>query len=140
MVYVWLGIVLLLILIEAITINLTTIWFVISGVAAMLLTFVTKVFLIQFALFVLLGVFLLVTTKPFLQSKLDKTKVKTNGDRVVGMKGIVTSEITNKNYGEVKVDGKLWTAFADKKIKVDTTIEVLKIDGIKLKVKEIEED
>ena len=52
------------------------------------------------------------------------------------MKGIVTEEITKKKSGEVKVDGKRWTAISDKKIKVDSTVKVLEIDGVKLKVEE----
>lgn len=139
MVYVWLGIVLILIFIEAMTVNLTTIWFVVSGIVAMLLTFFTDIFLIQFSVFVILGIILLITTRPFLQKKFGN-KVRTNLDRVIDMTGTVTKEITENNYGEVKVDGKYWTALADRKIKVDTVIEVLEIDGVKLKVREKKED
>lgn len=140
MVYIWLGIVLLLALVEVITVNLTTVWFVASGIVAMLLSFVTDIFLIQFAVFVILGIILLFTTRPILQKRFNQNYVRTNADRVVGMSGIVTEEITKTNSGEVKVDGKLWTALANKKIKVDTIIEVLEIDGVKLKVKEKEEE
>ena len=52
------------------------------------------------------------------------------------MRGIVTEEITKKRPGEVKVDGKKWTAISDKKIKIDSTVRVLEIDGVKLKVEE----
>lgn len=139
MMYVWLCIVLFLAVVEAITVNLTTIWFILSGLVAMLLTLCTDSFLIQFAVFVILGIFLLLTTRSFLQKKWNQIKVRTNADRVIGMRGIVTEEITKNKYGEVKVDGKLWTALADKKIKVNATIEVLEIDGVKLKVKEMED-
>lgn len=139
MMYAWLCIVLFLAVVEAITVNLTTIWFILSGLVAMLLTLCTDSFLIQFAVFVILGIFLLLTTRSFLQSKWNQIKVRTNADRVIGMRGIVTEEITKNKYGEVKVDGKLWTALADKKIKVNATIEVLEIDGVKLKVKEMED-
>lgn len=139
MMYVWLCIVLFLAVVEALTVNLTTIWFILSGLVSMILTAVTDSFLIQFAVFVLLGIFLLLTTRSFLQKKWNQIKVRTNADRVIGMRGIVTEEITKNKYGEVKVDGKLWTALADKKIKVNATIEVLEIDGVKLKVKEMED-
>ncbi len=140
MVYIWLGIVLLLAAVEVMTVNLTTIWFVVSGILAIIISFITDVFLIQFAVFVIVGIILLITTRSFLQNKLNQMHIRTNADRVIGMTGIVTEEITKKNYGEVKVDGKRWTALADKKIKVDTTIEVLEIDGVKLKVKEKEDE
>lgn len=138
MMYIWLGIVLLLTAIEVMTVNLTTIWFVISGIVAILLTFVTDVFLIQFGTFVIVGVILLITTRPFLQNKLNERHIRTNADRVIGMTGIVTDTITRNNSGEVKVDGKRWTAIADKKIEINTVVEVIKIEGVKLKVKEKE--
>ena len=44
-------------------------------------------------------------------------------------------------YGEVRVDGKRWTAYSkdDKVIKKDEFVEILNIDGNKLAVKKIKE-
>ena len=136
MFWMWLVIIIFLVFIEIITVNLTTIWFVVSGLMALILSFFIDAFEIQFATFVLGGVILLFTTRPYLVRKLKVKETKTNLDRVVGMQGVVTMEITKLNPGEVKVDGKLWTAIADDKIKKDMIIEVLSIDGVKLKVKE----
>ena len=55
------------------------------------------------------------------------------------MTAIVTKEISKNNPGEVKVDGKYWTAVSDKKISIDSTVKVLKIDGVKLSVEEVDE-
>lgn len=137
MFYVWLIVVILLTLLELMTINLTTIWFVLSGLAALGLSFVTKNFLIQFGCFVILGIILLIVTKPFVTKVLDKKKQKTNLDRIIGMNGIVMKNIEDMNYGEVKVDGKIWTAFADEKIKKDEKVEVLEISGSKIKVRKV---
>lgn len=136
MFWMWLVIIIFLVCIEVITVNLTTIWFVVSGLIALVLSFFVNSFEIQFATFVLGGVILLFTTRPYLVRKLKVKEAKTNLDRVIGMQGIVTMDITKLNPGEVKVDGKLWTAIADNKIKKDSVIEVLSIDGVKLKVKE----
>lgn len=139
MFYIWLAVVILLAIVEIISINLTTIWFVISGVLALFLSFIVDNFLIQFAVFVIIGIVLLITTKPYLERILKSRNIKTNLDRVEGMTGIVTEEITKKSFGEVKVDGKLWTAYADKRIKVNAMVKILKIDGVKLKVEEVGE-
>ena len=56
------------------------------------------------------------------------------------MIGIVTKDIKKDEYGEVKVDGKYWTAKADKKILRDSEVEILAIDGVKLIVKEKENE
>ena len=42
--------------------------------------------------------------------------------------------------GEVKVDGKKWSAISNKKINVGSKVEILSIDGVKLLVKETKID
>ena len=78
-------------------------------------------------------------TRPYLVKKLSKKKVSTNLDRVIGMEGIVTEEITKFKIGEVKVDGKKWSAIANEKIKVGEEVTVDSIDGVKLIVRKGEE-
>ena len=136
MFYIWLAIIILLAIAEAMTINLVTIWYVASGIVALILSFFIDNFTIQFAVFTLLGTFLLITTRQFLQTFLNTKNVKTNLDRIIGMNGIVVEEINTNNNGAVKVDGKVWTAYADKKIKVDSTVKVLEINSSKIKVEE----
>lgn len=133
----WLVIVLLLSFIEIITTSLVTIWFVASALVSLVLSFFNVSFIIQFGVFVVLGVILLVTTRKMLTEKLNKNNEKTNLDRVIGMEGIVTETISKHNPGEVKVDGKKWTAVADKKIVEGTTVKIIKIDGVKLIVEEV---
>ena len=79
---VWLIIVILLTLIEVATVNLTTIWFVVSGIIALIISLFVDNYILQFGIFVILGVILLITTKPFLTKFLKQYKVKTNIDRI----------------------------------------------------------
>ena len=137
--WIWLGVIIALTLIEVATVNLATIWFIASAVVSMILSFFIDNFFIQFLVFVILGIILLLTTRDYLLKLIGEKSEKTNLDRVVGMIGIVTEEIKKNKPGEVKVDGKRWTAIADKKIKVDSTVKVLLIDGVKLKVEEVNE-
>ncbi len=139
MVYIWLGVALILAAIEVATISFTTIWFVISGLLAMAVSFFTDSLLIQFAVFVIVGVILLATTRPLIRKFINKNDTKTNADRIIGMEGIVTEEIRKNKNGEVKVDGKRWTAYAESKIEVDSTVEVLEINGVKIKVRKVGE-
>lgn len=139
MVWIWLGVVIALALIECMTVDLVTIWFVASGLVTLVLSFFIDSYFIQFLVFVILGVILLVTTRKYLVKLIGTRKERTNLDRVIGMTAIVTEEIKKNSPGEVKVDGKRWTAIANKKIKVDSTVKVLEIDGVKLKVEEVDE-
>lgn len=138
MVYFWLGLVIFLGFVEAITINLVSIWFVISGLIALIVSLVIDSFVIQFGVFVIVGIVLMLTTRSSLEKKLVK-KEKTNLDRVIGMKGIVTLDIDENNVGEVKVDGKTWSAVSKQSLKVGDKVKILKIDGVKLEVKSWEE-
>ena len=133
----WLLIVIVLGLIELFTVNLVTIWFVASGIVALVLSYFDVPVPIQVTVFVILGIILLFTTKKPLENMLNKTKQKTNVDRVLDMEGIVTEEIDKNSPGEVKVDGKRWTAIADTKIPKDATVKILKIEGVKLIVEEV---
>ncbi len=133
MFYFWLILVIFLGMIELITVGLVSIWFVISGIVAMILSFFIDNFVIQFGVFVILGVVLMLFTRKTLEKYFPKP-IKTNLDRVVGLEGIVTEEIRKDSVGEVKVDGKRWSAIADKEIKVGSIVKILHIDGVKLKV------
>lgn len=131
----WLVIVILLTIIEFATINLVSIWFVVSGIVALIVSLFTNSFIIQFGVFVIGGVILLLLTKPLLKKMRQFPTVKTNLDRVIGMEGIVTEEIKKNMVGEVKVDGKLWSAISEEPIPVDAMVKVEKMDGVKLVVK-----
>lgn len=131
----WLIVIVLLVFLEVSTINLVCVWFILSGLVSLILSFFIESFYILFAVFVLLGLVLMVLTRPILVKKLARKNVKTNSDRVLGMEGVVTEEINKLKIGEVKVDGKRWSAVSDEKIEVGTTIIVESIDGVKLVVR-----
>lgn len=138
MFYTWLIIAVALAIVEMLTINLVSIWFVISALCSMIVSLFTDSVTIQVAVFVIIGVILMILTKKFVK-KMTPQKVKTNLDRIIGMEGIVTEKITKAHPGEVKVDGKRWTAVADKTIDVDTIVKILEINSTKLKVERMEE-
>ena len=137
MAYFWLCVVILLSIVEAVTVDVVTIWYVVSGIATIILSFFTDNFFIQMALFTILGTILLITTRPILKKALKSKDVKTNFDRIIGMEGIVTEKITQNTVGEVKVDGKKWSAISDEPLNEGASVTILEIDGVKLKVKKI---
>ena len=138
MFYIWLTVAVILAIIEMSTVNLVSIWYVISSIIAMVASLFVDNVVIQVAIFVLIGTLLLILTKNAVK-KLIPEKIKTNIDRIIDMEGIVTEKITKKNPGEVKVDGKKWTAISDETIPVDTVVKILEINSTKLKVKRMEE-
>lgn len=136
----WLVIVILLTIIEASTVNLVSIWFIASGIVSLFVSLFCDIFLVQFGIFVILGIILLLLTRNTLIKKMQNHDAKTNLDRIIGMQGVVTQEIKKNVIGEVKVDGKLWSAKANKKIKVGSTVLVKSMESVKLVVEEVVEE
>lgn len=131
----WLIAMLVLSFIEIITINLVTIWFVVSAGLALITSLFVDSFYVQFLVFGIAGLVLMVLTRPMLNKLLKKDKEKTNLDRVIGMNGVCTEEIKRNVVGEVKVDGKRWSATSKEEINVGDEVLITDISGVKLIVK-----
>ncbi len=138
MFYFWLTIVIFLTIVEISTVNLVSIWFVISGIFSMLLALVIDSFTIQLTVFVVLGIMLLISTKSVIK-KMQPKKEKTNLDRIIGTNAVVTQTINKNSPGEVKVEGVLWTATADELIEKGSIVKILEINSTKLRVEKEEE-
>ena len=137
----WLCIVIFLSFVEAVTINLTTIWFVVSAIVSLFVSLYCNNFTVQFTLFAVIGLLLLTFTKPLMKKYIKNgKKVSTNLDRVIGMKGVVTSDIDENTIGEVKIDGKRWSAISNMKISKGEIVIAKKIEGVKLVVEKKESD
>lgn len=138
MFYTWLAVVILLAIVEMASVGLICIWFVASGLLAMIISLFTDNIYIQFTVFALGGIILLLLTRK-ITKKLVPKKENTNIDRIVGMKGIVVEKITKKTPGSVKVDGKVWTAIANETISENSEVKILEINSTKLTVERMEE-
>ncbi|HCY44520.1 MAG TPA: NfeD family protein [Firmicutes bacterium] len=136
----WLIIFIFLIFVEIATVNLVSIWFAIGAIASCILSIYVDNLIIQLGCFVITSTICLILTKSII-SKIKNHKITpTNLDRVIGDIGIVTEEIDEFNNGEVKVDGKTWTATSKETLKVGTKVKIVSINGVKLNVKSIKED
>ncbi len=128
----WLVLVIVLSFVEIATVSLVSIWFVASGIVAMILSFFIEDTAIITTIFILLGIFLLVISRPIVNKLRSKDNEKTNLDRIIGETAIVTEDIKKNVVGEVKVDGKRWSAVSKEKCLKGDTVKVLKIEGVKL--------
>lgn len=136
----WLCIFVVLLALEIATINLVSIWFALGSLCAAFVSLLTDSMTIQIVVFLVVSTMVLLIMKP-LVNKFGKPQfIPTNLDRVLGKTGIATEEIGPLQVGEVMVDGKKWSAISTKKIKKETKVKVLSIDGVKLKVEELKEE
>ena len=136
----WLILFVILIFVELSTVSFVSIWFALGALITALLSLMVKNTAIQIMIFTLSSVLFFFLTKPFVNKLTKGKKVPTNLDRVIGKIGIVTEDITKLEPGEVKVDGKRWSALSTKKIEKGSKVEILSIDGVKLHVKEVKEE
>ena len=142
MIWVWLGAAVVFGIVEALTAGLVSIWFVAGSAAALIGAFLGAGLGVQVALFVVVSAAALAVTRPLVRRYTAGKAVPTNLDRVLGDSGKVTETIDNENStGAVYVDGKTWTArSADGSvIPAGTVVEILRMEGVKLFVKKIEE-
>ena len=130
--WIWLGILILSCIVEAITFSLTSIW---AAIAALPLIFISKTPLDikwQLLIFVVLTTVLVIFTRPFAVKKLKIGKNKTNVDSIVGQEVLVTKSIKKFDKGLVKAkNGVIWTAKSkdDSEIEKGSNAKVISVEG-----------
>ena len=139
--FIWIGFAVIMVVCEAFTSQLVSIWFVLGAVSAAVTTIFTPSIAIQSAVFLIVSLVALIVTKPLVKKLKDKRGVtSTNADRLVGRTGVVISDIADTHtVGQVKVEGEIWSAKSKKApLNKDTKIKVLAIEGVKLIVEPTE--
>lgn len=139
MTFTWLVLFIVLVFIELVTVNLVTIWFAIGSLVSFFVSLFSDNTSLQIGIFVVVSFIALLLTKKFVNKVKNKQIIPTNLDRVIGKIGIVTETISPLKIGEVKVDGKRWSAVSDTEIKLNEKVKILSIDGVKLKCQRVEE-
>ena len=118
MVYVWLGLIVAFIAVEAATVNLVSIWFIGGSVAGLVCAILGAPTLLQFAVFILVSALLLALLRPLLKKYLRVKPSRTNADRL-------------------RINGVLWTAKSvdDTQIPSGSRVVIARIEGAKVYVK-----
>ena len=136
---IWLVVLAILLVIEFLTLGLTTVWFAGGALVAFLVSLAGGPLWLQLLLFIAVSVVLLLFTRPLAMKYLNKDLQKTNVDSIPGQKGIVTATIDNlKAEGQVTIQGMEWTARAKNgnTIEKGKVVRVTAVEGVKLIVEE----
>lgn len=108
--WIWLGLTVILIVIECLTSGLTTIWFA-AGSFLMIFAAIIKCPLwLQIVLFAVISMLLLIFARPILKKKLSSKKIRMNSDAIIGEKAVVTQAVSEMQKGAIKINGLEWTA------------------------------
>ena len=142
-VYFWLITMILFIGFELATMGLTTMWFALGSLAALVVAAVGGPVWLQVIVFFVVSLLALFGFRNLTKDHFNRNRVKTNADSLIGRKGIVTEEVSNiYATGQVTVAGQGWTA---RSVDDNVTLEkgemvvIRSISGVKLMVERITE-
>lgn len=140
----WLILLVVLVIIEFVTMALTTVWFAGGALVATIAAVLGGPLWLQIALFVLVSLALLFFTRPVAVKYFNKARTKTNVESLIGRQAIVISEIDNlEGTGQVTVNGQEWSARSlqeDVKLPVGAVVFIREVSGVKLMVEEKEKE
>lgn len=140
----WLALLAVLLVIEAVTAGLTTIWFAGGALIASVAAYFEMGMMVQVILFLVVSLVLLIFTRPVAVRYLNRDVEKTNVNSLPGQKAAVLEEIDNlRGSGRVTVNGMEWMARAQdekQKISEGAIVVIQEVQGVKLIVKEEKED
>lgn len=134
----WIVVFALCLVIEACTMNLTTIWFALAALAAMFVSFPVDRFIVQAALFVAVSAFCLVLFRPYAVRRFNTGREKTNVEALPGKKALVISRIDNlEGSGRVYINGNEWMAKSEdgSVIEERETVTICQVSGVSLIVR-----
>lgn len=135
---IWLIIVAVMLIIEIFTMGLTTIWFSLGAVAAAIASGLEAPIWLQIVLFSVVSVLVMILVRPFAVKVINKERIKTNIEEIVGEKAVVIEEIDNeKEKGMVRFRGVEWMARSvdGSILAVDEIVTIDTVSGVKLIVR-----
>ena len=139
--FIWLGLMILFLAIEATTVTMVSLWFAGGALAALVLSLLGCGFVWQIGAFLIVSTALLALLRPLARKLFTPKLTKTNVDSIIGTQGYVTSDIDNMAAtGTVKLGAMEWTArsASGEKISTGTLVKVEKIEGVKAFVTPVE--
>ena len=140
----WMALVIIFLVVELVTVGLTTIWLAGGALVAFILAAVGAGFWLQLIAFFAVSFVLIYFTRPFAVKYLNPRRTRTNSEELIGEVVKVTSRIDNRAAeGTALAKGLEWSARAvsdDMTIEKDTLVKVVRIEGVKLIVEPVSGD
>ena len=135
----WLVAAAVFVVIEIMTMGLTTIWFAGGALVGAVMAAVSLPLWSQIIAFAVISVILLILTRPWALKYVNSITINTNLDILIGHTVLVTQYIDNLNAkGQVKVRGQIWTARSisdEVKLHEGQKVSIESISGVKVIVK-----
>ncbi len=140
----WLGLMIVFLIVEAITVGLATIWFAAGALAAMAAAIFGGGIIIQIILFFVVSLALLIFTRPIAVKYFDRNKIRTNYEDAIDKTVRITERVDNiRGTGTAVLNGQEWTARMqsdDKVLEEGELAKVTAVKGVKLILTALEEN
>ena len=134
---VWIVFIVAMMIIEASTTNLVSIWFAFGALGAILAKALGGGNTAQICTFVILSGVSIAVAWPFIRKYHNGKKEATNADMLIGKIAKVTEDITSDKFaGKVSVSGQIWSAISldGNDITAGEKVKIVDITGVKLVV------
>ncbi|HRY12394.1 MAG TPA: NfeD family protein [Syntrophomonadaceae bacterium] len=131
--------ILIAILCGAVEIFSSGFWFLWLAIAALLVAGAAAIGILtglpaQLLIFSIITLVLIVFTRPLLMKTIKSNDTVSNVKALIGQQGIALTPISPLNFGQVKVNGEIWTATSKEYIEENIRVVVIGVDGVKLVV------
>ena len=140
----WLGILAVLLIIEAATVGLVTVWFAGGALAAAIASGAGACAVTQWLLFLAVSLVLLFFTRPLAVRYMKRGIPRTNVNSLIGKKAVVIQKIDNLSQtGQVRINDIEWMARTEsdgETIPEESVVEIEAVRGVKLIVKKCKEE
>jgi len=139
---IWLSLFVIMLIVEASTTELVSVFFALGALVAMIISFIPNVeWWVQLIVFVVVSGATLAALRPLVKKFFNKEKRSTNVDEMIGKK-LTVLDVNNDGYPEVKFNGLLWRIEGveeEEKFEVNQKVEIVTIKGNKLVVRKVEQ-
>ncbi len=133
---IWLAVFVVLVVFEAATMGLFTIWFAGGALVAFLVSLFVDMWVVQMIVFLIVSFLLLYFTRPVAMRKFNSKRLKTNVEDISGREAKVTEVVDNFNgTGAAVLNGLEWSARSAEDsvvIPVGERVTVQEVRGVKL--------
>lgn len=140
-IWIWLAIIVVCMLVEFVTMEMVSIWFILGSLVALALAGMGVPVPYQVITAIVLSFICLFSFRKLALKLLKKDNQKTNLDRTLGEKTKLLTPITQDNLGTIKLNDVVYNAKSEngKPIEAGVEVELVKLDGNKYIVREVVE-
>ncbi|NCA67592.1 MAG: NfeD family protein [Clostridia bacterium] len=141
MFWVWLAVIVVATVIELTTWNMTSIWFALAAIVALILSAFRAIsWEIQLIVFVILSLAMIVSLRKISRKYLlQRSEGKTNTDTFIGTKAKLLKRTVEGLLGELEINGVIWNATTDDDTEIEAGefVEIVGIKGNKIIIKKL---